>query len=77
MAGVDLSIGGAPIVEEALRQGVIINCTHEHILRLLPPLVVTAKDIALFLRKFESVLASIQNKTLKSRASAKSFSATR
>jgi predicted acetylornithine/succinylornithine family transaminase len=77
MAGVDLSIGGAPIVEEALRQGVIINCTHEHILRLLPPLVVTAKDIALFLRKFETVLASVQNKTLKSRTSAKSLSATR
>jgi acetylornithine/N-succinyldiaminopimelate aminotransferase len=55
--GVDLSIPGAPFVEEALRLGLLINCTHEHILRLLPPFIIRARDVAEFLGKFEIVLA--------------------
>ncbi|HUJ29771.1 MAG TPA: aspartate aminotransferase family protein [Candidatus Acidoferrum sp.] len=55
--GLDLSIDGAPFVEEALRQGLLINCTHEHILRLLPPFIIRSRDVAEFLQKFERVLA--------------------
>jgi acetylornithine/N-succinyldiaminopimelate aminotransferase len=58
--GVDLSIDGAPIVKEALRQGLLINCTHEHILRLLPPFIIRPRDVAEFLERFENVLARTQ-----------------
>jgi len=58
LLGLDLSIDGAPRVEDALRRGLLINCTHEHILRLLPPFIIRSKDVAEFLRKFEAVLAS-------------------
>lgn len=54
--GIDLSIDGAAIVTEALRGGLLINCTHEHILRLLPPFVIRRKDVAEFLSKFEKAL---------------------
>ena len=54
--GVDLAIDGAPIVTEALRGGLLINCTHEHILRLLPPFIIRRKDVAEFLAKFEKAL---------------------
>src|SRR5271168_532224 len=54
--GVDLAIDGAPIVTEALRGGLLINCTHEHILRLLPPFIIRRKDVAEFLNKFEKAL---------------------
>jgi acetylornithine/N-succinyldiaminopimelate aminotransferase len=57
IVGIDLSVEGAPFVEEALRRGLLINCTHEHILRLLPPFVIRARDVAEFLAKFEMVLA--------------------
>src|SRR5208282_3637520 len=57
LLGVDLSIDGAPLVEDALRRGLLINCTHEHILRLLPPFIIRSKDVAEFLRTFEAVLA--------------------
>lgn len=57
MFGIDLTIGGAPFVEEALRSGLVINCTHDHILRLLPPFIVRPRDVAEFLEKFEAVLA--------------------
>lgn len=55
--GVDLSIDGAPFVEEALRRGLLINCTHEHILRLLPPFIIRSRDVNEFLKKFETVLS--------------------
>jgi acetylornithine/succinyldiaminopimelate/putrescine aminotransferase len=55
--GIDLSVEGAPFVEEALRRGLLINCTHEHILRLLPPFIIRARDVAEFLAEFETVLA--------------------
>lgn len=54
--GLDLSIEGAPVVEEAMRQRLIINCTHEHILRLLPPFIIHKKDVQKFLSTFEKVL---------------------
>jgi acetylornithine/N-succinyldiaminopimelate aminotransferase len=57
IVGIDLSVEGAPFVQEALRRGLLINCTHDHILRLLPPFIIRAKDIAEFLGKFEAVLA--------------------
>jgi acetylornithine/N-succinyldiaminopimelate aminotransferase len=55
--GVDLSVEGAPYVREALRRGLLINCTHDHILRLLPPFIVRSRDIREFLGKLENVLA--------------------
>jgi acetylornithine/N-succinyldiaminopimelate aminotransferase len=54
--GLDLSIEGAPLVEEALRCGLIINCTHEHILRLLPPFIIRSRQIREFQQKFQTVL---------------------
>jgi acetylornithine/N-succinyldiaminopimelate aminotransferase len=63
MLGVNLSCDGAPIVQEALRRGVIINCTHEHILRLLPAFVIRKRDIAEFLAKFEAALAAASKST--------------
>src|SRR5260370_6626989 len=39
--GVELSIDGNPFVAEALRQGLLINCTHDFTLRLLPPFIIT------------------------------------
>ena len=55
--GLDLSIEGAQFVEEGLRAGLLINCTHDHILRLLPPFIIRRSDVAEFLKKFDGVLA--------------------
>jgi acetylornithine aminotransferase/acetylornithine/N-succinyldiaminopimelate aminotransferase len=57
MLGVDLAVDGAPYVVQALRRGLLINCTHDHILRLLPPFIIRRRDVAEFLEKFETVLA--------------------
>jgi len=46
-------------VAEALRQGLIINCTHEHIIRLLPAFTIRRADVTEFLSKFEAVLRMV------------------
>ena len=65
--GVDLSVDGAPFITEALRSGLIMNCTHDHILRLLPAFVIKRRDVAEFLEKFEAVLARTAKSLEKSR----------
>jgi acetylornithine aminotransferase/acetylornithine/N-succinyldiaminopimelate aminotransferase len=63
--GVDLSVDGAPFVTEALRRGLLINCTHDHVLRLLPPFVIRKRDVAEFLKKFEAVLVRAPKQAIK------------
>ena len=36
MIGVELSVEGAPIVQKCLERGLLINCTHQTVIRLLP-----------------------------------------
>jgi acetylornithine/N-succinyldiaminopimelate aminotransferase len=60
MLGVDLDVEGAPYVAEALKQGLLINCTHDHILRFLPPFILTAQQVKEGLSKIESVLAKTE-----------------
>jgi acetylornithine aminotransferase/acetylornithine/N-succinyldiaminopimelate aminotransferase len=60
MLGVDLDVEGAPYVAEALKQGLLINCTHEQILRLLPPFILTAQQVKEGLSKLESVFTKTE-----------------
>jgi len=59
MIGVQLAVEGAPFVAEAAKQGLLINCTHEFILRLLPPFIITRAQVREFLKRFEAVLAAV------------------
>ena len=63
MLGVELSIEGGPLVTEALNRGLLINCTHDFTLRLLPPFIVTRAQVRDFLRIIESVFASVPKST--------------
>ncbi len=58
MLGVELSVEGGPYVTEALRQGLLINCTHDYTLRLLPPFIVSARQVNEFLEKIGKVFAA-------------------
>lgn len=44
MLGIELTHPGAAVVNECLRQGLILNCTMGNVLRLLPPLIVTEAE---------------------------------
>jgi acetylornithine/N-succinyldiaminopimelate aminotransferase len=68
--GIDLTVAGGAYVQEALRRGLLINCTHDHILRLLPPFIIREQDVAEFLGKFQTVLARTQKSAAGPSASA-------
>src|SRR5262249_44561467 len=46
MIGVELSVDGAPIVQQCLQRKLLINCTHGTVLRLLPALTLTDGQLA-------------------------------
>ncbi len=70
MIGIQLSIEGAALVAEAVKQGLLINCTHEYIIRLLPPFIVTSAQVREFLKKFEAVLAVVSANPISAEAKA-------
>lgn len=45
MIGLQLAIEGAPVVAECLKRGLLINCTHATVIRLLPSLTLTDPEI--------------------------------
>jgi acetylornithine/N-succinyldiaminopimelate aminotransferase len=45
MAGIELTIDGEPFVQMALDAGLVINCTHGNVLRLLPPYIAGKAEI--------------------------------
>ncbi len=57
IVGLELSVEGAAYVKEALHRGLVINCTHDYTLRLLPPFILTARQVQECLQKLETVLA--------------------
>ena len=45
MIGVELAVEGAAIVQACIGKGLLINCTHQMVIRLLPALTITDEQI--------------------------------
>ncbi|MCL1972951.1 MAG: aspartate aminotransferase family protein [Endomicrobia bacterium] len=45
MTGIELSIAGKDILEYCLNKGLIVNCPQKTVIRMLPPLTITKKDV--------------------------------
>jgi acetylornithine/N-succinyldiaminopimelate aminotransferase len=56
MAGIELSIEGKAIVEKCMEKGLLINCTHDKVLRIMPALNITKKEIDKAIGILDSVL---------------------
>ena len=50
---------GSSVVDLMLKENVLVNCTNQNVLRLLPPYVINESDIDLFAEKFEKVLSTL------------------
>ena len=55
--GMELIFPGAGVVSGLKKRGFLINCTHDRVLRFLPPLIVTSEDIDRLLPALDEVLA--------------------
>ena len=60
LQGIELSIEGKPVVQDCLARRILINCTMDRVLRFMPPLIVTQKEIDQLLH----VLSDVLNKRL-------------
>jgi len=56
MIGVELDFSGKQIVLDAMEQGVLMNCTHNTVLRALPPYILTEQDVDRAVRVLDKVL---------------------
>jgi len=57
MIGVQLDIEGESIYKECLIKRLLINCTQKKILRIMPPLIITKKDVDKAISILDSVLS--------------------
>jgi len=57
IVGVELECEGNEVVEECLRQGLLVNCTAHKVLRFLPPLIINKRDIDQAVAILERVLS--------------------
>jgi len=59
MLGVDLTQEGQPIVDELQNRGYLVNCTHNTVLRFLPPFIVTRDQCNEVVQALDAVLAGL------------------
>lgn len=59
MVGVQLKIPGKEIVTRAMEQGLLMNCTHDTVLRFLPPYIITETEVDEAIAILDRVLGSV------------------
>ncbi|HSU59513.1 MAG TPA: acetylornithine/succinylornithine family transaminase [Bryobacteraceae bacterium] len=45
MIGVEIAFPGKQLVLDGIREGILFNCTHDTVLRFLPPYILTERDV--------------------------------
>ena len=60
MIGMELSIPGGEIVKTGHERGVLLNCTHDTVLRFVPPLTVSEGQIDEMITILDGIFANIQ-----------------
>lgn len=60
MLGVELNIPGKQIVLDCMAQGLLINCTHDTVLRMLPPYIITEKEVDQAVKVLNKVFSKVK-----------------
>ncbi len=60
MIGMELAIPGKQIVVDAMAEGLLINCTHDTVLRFLPPYIVTEKEVDQAVKVLAKLFAKVK-----------------
>ena len=59
IVGIELAFPGANIATECVKRGILINCTMGNILRFIPPLIITRKEIDTLIHTLDELLNRI------------------
>lgn len=62
LLGMELSIGGADIVNACQKRGLLINCVGGNVLRFIPPLIIDSIDVKRAVEILDQVLSGINKK---------------
>jgi predicted acetylornithine/succinylornithine family transaminase len=60
MLGMELAVPGKQIVLDAMAEGLLINCTHETVLRFLPPYIATEKEVDQAVKTLGKLFAKVK-----------------
>jgi acetylornithine/N-succinyldiaminopimelate aminotransferase len=60
MIGVELDVPGKQLVTDALQEGLLINCTHENVIRFLPPYIITEPEVDRAIKSLGKLLGKIK-----------------
>ena len=60
MLGVELDVPGKQLVLDAMIEGLLINCTHDTVLRFLPPYIATEKEVDQAAKILHKILAKVK-----------------
>ncbi len=60
MIGIELEIEGAKIVEMAREEGLLLNCTADKVIRLLPPLTITSKEVNACVKILDRIFGQVK-----------------
>lgn len=60
MLGVELTVPGKQMVVDAMAEGLLINCTHETVLRFLPPYIITEKEVDQAVKVLAKLFAKVK-----------------
>ncbi len=63
MIGVELDVPGKQMVRDALDEGLLINCTHDTVLRFLPPYIIGEREIDAGIGKLRKVFRKVKTET--------------
>ncbi len=56
LLGVEIDRDGAPVVQECLKKGYLINCAHGNVLRFIPPLIIEKEQIDRLIEALDGIL---------------------
>ena len=59
MLGIELTMPGAEIVRQCLDKGLIVNCTHDTVIRFLPAMTISREQLMQAVEIFETVIKNI------------------
>jgi acetylornithine/N-succinyldiaminopimelate aminotransferase len=61
MIGVELDFPGKQLVLDGIREGLLFNCTHDTVLRFLPPYILSEQDVDRAIRVLKKIFKNVKN----------------
>ncbi len=55
--GIELTVPARPYCEELMREGILCKETHQHVIRVAPPLIITREEVDWAFERFDKVLS--------------------